>query len=57
MSTKAQDTFPRKEGESLTDWTLRWLVDAEMRCTRELDLRVEAAPERDVNTYVIEEYS
>lgn len=29
-------TLPRKPGETLTDWTLRWLVDSEMRKTQRI---------------------
>lgn len=47
-------TLPRKQGETLTDWTLRWLVNSEMRKTREFNQRVEAAREADANHYAIE---
>ena len=40
MSKKIEPTFPRKPNESLTDWTLRFLVDAEKR-------KAEAAKEFD----------
>lgn len=50
------ETLPRKSGESLTDWTLRFMVDAlNPNNSKELDKRVEAARQRDANHLCIEE--